>query len=66
MTDQDLDQLQTARAALEDLQAERRRLLDLIVRMPALLAERDPGRLVTGVAEAYRELTGARFALYVP
>ena len=66
MSNQDIDQLQTARAALEELQAERRRLLDLIVHMPALLAERDPGRLVTGVAEACRELTGARFALYVP
>jgi serine phosphatase RsbU (regulator of sigma subunit) len=62
----DIDQLQTARAALEELHAERRRLLDLIVRMPALLAERDPGLLVTGVAEACRELTGARFALYAP
>lgn len=62
----DLDQLQLARAALEELQIERRRLLDLIVRVPALLAERDPERLVTGVAEACRELIGARFALYVP
>ncbi|MDQ4068817.1 MAG: SpoIIE family protein phosphatase [Actinomycetota bacterium] len=62
----ELEQLQTARAALEELQAERRRLLDLIVRMPALLAERDPALLVAGVAEACRELTGARFALYVP
>lgn len=60
------EELRTARAALDELQDERRRLLDLIVRLPGLLAERDPEQLVGGVAEACRELTGARFALYVP
>ncbi len=60
------DELRTARAALEELQDERRRLLDLIVRLPGLLAERDPERLVRGVADACRKLTGARFALFVP
>ena len=60
------DELRTARAAVEELQAERRRLLDLIVRLPGLLAERGHERLVAGVADACRELTGARFALYVP
>jgi hypothetical protein len=60
------EELRTARAALDGLQDERRRLLDLLVRLPGLLAERDGGRLVAGVAEACRELTGARFALYVP
>ena len=60
------DELRTARAALEELMAERERLLELVVRLPGLLAERDPEQLVAGVAEACRVLTGARFALYVP
>ena len=55
-----------ARAAVEELLAERRRLLDLISRLPGLLAEDHAERLVAGVAEGCRELTGARFALYVP
>ena len=59
-------ELRTARAAIDALQDERRRLLDLVVRLPGLLAERETGPLVAGVAEACRELTGARFALYVP
>jgi serine phosphatase RsbU (regulator of sigma subunit) len=59
------DELRTARAALDDLHAERRRLLDLLVRLPGLLADRDPDLLVRGVADACRELTDARFALYV-
>ena len=58
--------LRTARAAVDGLLVERRRLLDLIARLPGLLAEQEPGALVAGVAEACRELTGARFALYVP
>jgi len=61
-----LEELRTARAALDELQAERRRLLNLLVRLPGLLAERDPDRLVAGVAEACRELSGAVFALYIP
>jgi serine phosphatase RsbU (regulator of sigma subunit) len=60
------EELRTAKAAIEELLDERRRLLDLVVRLPGLLAERDPAELVGGVAEACRELTGARFALYVP
>ena len=60
------DELRTAKAAIEELLDERRRLLDLVVRLPGLLAEREPAQLVAGVAEACRELTGARFALYVP
>ena len=59
------DELATARAALDELHAERRRLLDLLVRLPGLLAARDADALVTGVAEACLELTGARFALYL-
>jgi len=60
------EEVLTARAALEELHAERRHLRDLIVRLPGLLAERDPSLLVSGVADACRELTGARFTLYVP
>jgi serine phosphatase RsbU (regulator of sigma subunit) len=59
------EELRTAKAAVEELQGERRRLLDLVVRLPGLLAEREVPALVAGVAEACRELTGARFALYV-
>ena len=60
------EQLRTAKVAIEELQDERRRLLDLVVRLPGLLAEQETGPLVAGVAEACRELSGARFALYVP
>jgi sigma-B regulation protein RsbU (phosphoserine phosphatase) len=60
------EELRRARAAIEELQSERRRLLDLVARLPGLLAEREEASLVAGVAEACRELTGARFALYVP
>src|SRR5688572_18382544 len=60
------EELRTAKAAIEELLDERRRLLDLVVRLPGLLAERESADLVAGVAEACRELTGARFALYVP
>lgn len=59
-------ELRTARAALEELHAERRRLLDVIVDMPRLLAGPDPETLVRGVARACCTLTDARFALYVP
>ncbi|HWI03394.1 MAG TPA: hypothetical protein VNT52_06125, partial [Acidimicrobiales bacterium] len=62
----DAEELRTAKAAIEALHDERRRLLDLVVRLPGLLAERETPLLVAGVAEACRELTGARFALYVP
>jgi len=61
-----VEELRMARAALDELHDERRRLLDLLVRLPGLLAERDRDRLVVGVAEACRELVDARFALYVP
>jgi serine phosphatase RsbU (regulator of sigma subunit) len=60
------EELRTAKAAIDALHDERRRLLDLVVRLPGLLAERETDLLVAGVAEACRELTGARFALYVP
>ncbi len=46
------EELRTARAALEELMAERERLLELVVRLPGLLAEHDPEQLVAGVAEA--------------
>jgi serine phosphatase RsbU (regulator of sigma subunit) len=60
------EELRTAKAAVEDLLDERRRLLDLVVRLPGLLAEQDTERLVAGVTKACRELTGAWFGLYVP
>jgi serine phosphatase RsbU (regulator of sigma subunit) len=53
------------RRAVEQLEAERDRLERLLLRLPALLAELDPERLAVGVAEAARELTGARFGLFL-
>ncbi|MGH9003719.1 MAG: hypothetical protein ACRDYV_11380, partial [Acidimicrobiia bacterium] len=58
--------LEMGRRALEQLEAERERLEDLLLRLPSLLAELDPDRLAEGVAEAARELVGARFALFLP
>ena len=60
------EELRTAKAAVDDLLDQRRRLLDLVVRLPALLSEQDTVRLVAGVTQACRELTGAWFGLYVP
>lgn len=60
------EELRTARAALNDLHQERRRLLELLLWLPGILTEHDPHRLVVGVAEGCRELSGAHFALYVP
>ena len=37
------EELRTAKAAIDALQDERRRLLDLVVRLPGLLAERETG-----------------------
>jgi hypothetical protein len=54
-----------ARRAIEQLEAERNMLERLIVRLPALLSELDPERLSVGVVEAARELTGARFGLFL-
>ncbi len=59
-------ELRTARAALDELHAERRRLLDVLVDMPRLLTASDPQALVEGVAQACCTLAEARFALYVP
>jgi serine phosphatase RsbU (regulator of sigma subunit) len=53
------------RRAIEQLQAERDVLERLLLRLPALLAELDPERLSVGVVEAARELTGARFGLFL-
>ena len=53
------------RRAIEQLEAERDMLERLLVRLPALLAELDPERLSVGVAEAARELTGARFGVFL-
>jgi hypothetical protein len=53
------------RRAVEQLEAERDRLERLLLRLPALLAELDPERLAVGVVDAARELTGARFGLFL-
>ena len=57
--------LEISRRAIERLQAERNRLEGLLLRLPTLMAELDPERLTVGVVEAARELTGARFGLYL-
>src|SRR5687767_1193226 len=64
-TDQDA-RLEMSRRALEQLEAERERLEGLLLRLPSLLAELDPDRLAEGVAEAARQLVGARFAVFLP
>ncbi|MCA1842161.1 MAG: SpoIIE family protein phosphatase [Actinobacteria bacterium] len=53
------------RRAVEQLEAERDRLERLLLRLPTLLAELDPERLAIGVVDAARELTGARFGLFL-
>jgi serine phosphatase RsbU (regulator of sigma subunit) len=53
------------RRAIEQLEADRDVLERLLLRLPALLAELDPERLSVGVVEAARELTGARFGLFL-
>ena len=58
--------LEMSRRALEQLEAERARLEGLLLHLPSLLAELDPDRLAEGVAEAVRQLVGARFALFLP
>jgi len=58
-------QTEITRRAVEQLQVERDRLERLLLRLPALLAELDPERLSLGVVEAARELTGARFGLFL-
>jgi hypothetical protein len=58
--------LEMARRAIEQLEAERDRLEALLLRLPALLAELDPEQLTLGVVEAARELTNARFGLFLP
>jgi hypothetical protein len=57
--------LEMSRRAVEQLEGERERLERLLLRLPSLTAELDPERLTTGVAEAARELTAARFGLYL-
>ena len=58
--------LEISRRAIEQLEAERDRLEDLLLRLPALLAELDPERLTVGVVDAAQELAGARFGLFLP
>jgi serine phosphatase RsbU (regulator of sigma subunit) len=57
--------LEISRRAIEQLEAERDRLEGLLLRLPSLLAELDPEKLCVGVTEAARELTGARFGLFL-
>ncbi len=52
------------RDAVERLQAERARLADVIVRLPAVLEGSDADELVAGIGQLCIDLTGARFALY--
>jgi serine phosphatase RsbU (regulator of sigma subunit)/putative methionine-R-sulfoxide reductase with GAF domain len=58
--------LEMARRAIEQLEEERDRLEALLLRLPSLLAELDPDRLTVSVVEAARELTNARFGLFLP
>lgn len=57
--------LEMSRRVIEALEADCERLESLLVRLPSLLSELDPDRLTAGVAEAGRELTGGRFAMFV-
>jgi hypothetical protein len=57
--------IEMTRRAIEQLEAERDMLERLLLRLPALLAELDPERLSVGVVEAARELTGARFGMFL-
>ncbi|MBW3556847.1 MAG: SpoIIE family protein phosphatase [Actinobacteria bacterium] len=52
-------------ALLKQLEAERSRLETVLLRLPEILGELEVERLVEGLAEAARELTGADFAMYV-
>ena len=54
-----------SRRAIEQLETERDRLERLLLRLPSLLADLDPERLSLGVVEAARDLTGARFGLFL-
>jgi serine phosphatase RsbU (regulator of sigma subunit) len=65
MTEPDA-KLEISQRAIEQLEAERDRLERLLLRLPSLLAELDPERLTVGVVDAARELTGARFGLFLP
>ena len=58
--------LEISKRAIEQLELERDRLERLLLRLPSLLAELDPEKLTIGVAEAARELIGARFGVILP
>ena len=58
--------LEISQRAIEQLGVERDRLERLLLRLPSLLAELDPEKLTIGVVDAARELTGARFGLFLP
>jgi len=61
-----LPRLEMAQRAIEQLEAERNRLEALLLRLPGVLGELDPERLTAGVVDAARELTAARFGLFLP
>jgi serine phosphatase RsbU (regulator of sigma subunit) len=58
--------LEMSRRAIDQLEAERDRLERLLLRLPSLLAELNPEQLTIGVMDAARELTGARFGMFLP
>jgi serine phosphatase RsbU (regulator of sigma subunit) len=66
MTDGPETRLEISKRAIEQLELERDRLERLLLRLPSLLAELDPERLTIGMADAARELTGARFGVVLP
>ena len=53
-------------AVIDELEASRARLQDLLLDMPKLFAPREPDALIAACAEAARAATGAAFALFVP
>ena len=56
--------LPAASALLAEVDAERARLETAFLRLPSILAEPDPVRLVADMAEAVCELTDAGFGMY--
>ena len=59
-------ELARQQAVIDDLEANRVRLQQLLLDMPMLFASREPGALIAACAEAARAATGATFGLFVP
>lgn len=66
MTEELTDRLALCRQAVEQLQAEREGLERLLLRLPSLCAELEPGALRRGVVEAAIEMAQARLGFFVP